>query len=53
MGYDQAEALKLGVGVTDKRHQEDVLSIMAEVSEEIAEEIRARSSFSVPRRRMK
>ena len=45
VGYDQAEALKLGVGVTDKRHQEDVLSIMAEVSEEIAEEIQRSFEF--------
>ncbi len=45
VGYDQAEALKLGVGVTDKRHQEDLLSIMAGVSEEIAEEIQRSFEF--------
>src|SRR5438128_12434019 len=39
VGYDQAEALKLGLGVTDKRHQEDLSSIMAGVSEDSAEEI--------------
>src|SRR5262249_62083965 len=39
VGYDQAEALKLGLGVTDKHHHDDILSIMAGVSEEIAEEI--------------
>jgi type IV pilus assembly protein PilM len=45
VGYDQAEALKLGLGVTDKRHQEDILSIMAGVSEEIAEEIQRSFEF--------
>src|SRR6266478_7044673 len=34
VSYDQAEALKMGVGVTDKRQQEELLSIMASVSEE-------------------
>jgi type IV pilus assembly protein PilM len=45
VGYDQAEALKLGVGVSDKRHQEDLLSMMAGVSEEIAEEIQRSFEF--------
>jgi type IV pilus assembly protein PilM len=45
VGYDQAEALKLGVGVAHKRSQEDLLSIMAGVSEEIAEEIQRSFEF--------
>jgi type IV pilus assembly protein PilM len=45
VGYDQAEALKLGVGVTADRNQEDILSIMAGVSEEMAEEIQRSFEF--------
>jgi len=45
VGYDQAEELKVGVGVTDKRRQEDILSIMAGVSEEIGEEIQRSFEF--------
>src|ERR671924_2254574 len=33
VSYDQAEALKMGIGVTDTRSQEAVLSVMASVSE--------------------
>jgi len=45
VGYDQAEALKMGIGVADKRSQEEVLSIMASVSEEIGEEIQRSFEF--------
>src|SRR5215467_6808736 len=45
VGYDQAEALKLGVGMTDKHHQEDILSIMAGVSEEISDEVQRSFEF--------
>jgi len=45
VSYDQAEALKMGVGMTDKRQQEEILSIMASVSEEIGEEIQRSFEF--------
>jgi type IV pilus assembly protein PilM len=45
MSYDQAEALKMGIGVSDKRTQEEVLAIMASVSEEIGEEIQRSFEF--------
>lgn len=45
VSYDQAEALKMGVGMADKHSQEEVLSIMASVSEEIGEEIQRSFEF--------
>jgi type IV pilus assembly protein PilM len=45
LGYDQAEALKMGIGVADRRSQEEVLAIMASVSEEIGEEIQRSFEF--------
>ena len=45
VSYDQAEALKMGVGLTDNHSQEEVLAVMAGVSEEIAEEIQRSFEF--------
>lgn len=45
VSYEQAEALKMGVGIADKRSQEEILSIMASVSEEIGEEIQRSFEF--------
>lgn len=45
INYDQAEAMKIGVGLPDKRSQEEVLTIMAGVSEEIGEEIQRSFEF--------
>jgi type IV pilus assembly protein PilM len=45
VSYDQAEALKLGVGLTDSRSREEILAIMTGVSEEIAEEIQRSFEF--------
>ena len=46
VSYDEAEALKLGVGLTDRRGREEILSIMVEISEEIAEEMQRSFEFS-------
>jgi len=45
VSYEQAEALKLGVGTLDQRSQEGVLAIMARVSEEISEEMQRSFEF--------
>lgn len=45
VSYEQAEALKMGVGFPDKRSQEETLAIMAGVSEEIGEEIQRSFEF--------
>jgi type IV pilus assembly protein PilM len=43
--YEQAEALKMGVGFTENRGKEKVLSLMAVISEEISEEIQRSLEF--------
>ncbi len=43
--YEQAEALKMGVGFTETRGKEKVLSLMAVISEEISEEIQRSLEF--------
>ena len=43
--YEQAEALKMGVGFTENRGKELVLSLMAVISEEISEEIQRSLEF--------
>ena len=45
VSYEQAEALKMGLGMADKRSQDKVLSVMAGVSEEIAEEMHRSFEF--------
>lgn len=45
VSYDQAEGLKMGVGFTDKRRQDEVLSILMAVSEEVGEEIQRSFEF--------
>jgi type IV pilus assembly protein PilM len=45
ISYDQAEALKMGVGFTENRGKAQVLSLMAVVSEEISEEIQRSLEF--------
>lgn len=45
VSYEQAEALKMGLGRADARRQEGVLSIMARVSKEIAEEMQRSFEF--------
>ena len=45
VSYDQAEALKMGIGMADKRSQEVVLSVMAGVSKEIGEEMQRSFEF--------
>jgi type IV pilus assembly protein PilM len=43
--YEQAEALKMGVGFSENRGKEKVLSLMAVISEEIGEEIQRSLEF--------
>jgi type IV pilus assembly protein PilM len=43
--YEQAEALKMGVGFTENRGKEKVVSLMAVISEEISEEIQRSLEF--------
>ncbi|MBM3224817.1 MAG: type IV pilus assembly protein PilM [Candidatus Tectomicrobia bacterium] len=45
VSYEDAEALKMGVGLPDRYSPEEVLSIMASVSEEIGEEIQRSFEF--------
>lgn len=45
VNYDQAEALKMGLGFTPTRNQEHILPIMAEISEEISDEIQRSFEF--------
>jgi type IV pilus assembly protein PilM len=45
LSYEQAEALKMGVGFTENRGKEHVLSVMAVVSEEISDEIQRSLEF--------
>ncbi len=45
VSYEQAEALKLGVGMIDKRSQEGVLAVMARVSEEMSQEMQRSFEF--------
>lgn len=45
VSYEEAEALKMGVGLTDKRSQDTILALMASVSEEIGEEIQRSFEF--------
>ena len=45
VSYEEAEALKMGVGMNDKHSQEEVLAVMASVSEEIGEEIQRSFEF--------
>jgi len=45
VSYDQAEALKMGVGLSDRHSQDEVLAIIAKVSEEIAEEMHRSFDF--------
>jgi len=45
VSYDQAEALKMGVGLADRYSQEEVVAVMARVSEEIGEEIHRSFEF--------
>ena len=45
LAYEPAEALKMGVGFTAKIGKEKVLSLMAETSEELYEEIRRSFEF--------
>lgn len=47
VGYEEAEALKMGVGLDERRRQDDILALMASVSEEIGEEIQRSFEFSV------
>jgi type IV pilus assembly protein PilM len=43
--YEQAEALKMGVGFTTERRKEQVVALMAGISEEICEEIQRSLEF--------
>jgi type IV pilus assembly protein PilM len=43
--YEQAEALKMGVGFTENRGKEKVLSLMAVISEELSEELQRSLEF--------
>ncbi len=43
--YQEAEALKMGCGLSEKRTQDEILSLMAGVSEEIGEEIQRSFEF--------
>jgi type IV pilus assembly protein PilM len=45
LGYEQAEALKMGTGFTAKYGKDQVLPLMATVSEEICEEIQRSLEF--------
>jgi type IV pilus assembly protein PilM len=45
ISYEQAEALKMGLGFTANRGKEQVLSLMAMISEEISEEIHRSLEF--------
>ena len=45
VSYEQAEALKLGIGMSDKRSQEGVLAVMARVSEEMSQEMQRSFEF--------
>ena len=45
INYDQAEALKMGVGFTETRNQEQILQLMAAVSDEMSEEIQRSFEF--------
>lgn len=45
INYEQAEALKMGTGFTANRSKEQVLSLMAVISEEIGEEIHRSLEF--------
>jgi type IV pilus assembly protein PilM len=45
ISYEQAEELKMGVGFTESRGKEQVLSVMAVVSEEISDEIQRSLEF--------
>jgi len=45
VAYDEAEALKMGCGLVDKRQQDEVLTVMASVSEEIGDEIQRSFEF--------
>ena len=45
VSYEEAEALKMGVGLTEKHNQAEVLAVMAGVSEEIAGEIQRSFEF--------
>ena len=45
VSYEQAEAAKMGIGLSDKHSQEEILAIMAGVSEEIGEEIQRSFEF--------
>jgi type IV pilus assembly protein PilM len=45
VSYEQAEALKMGIGFTENRGKSQVLSLMGVVSEEISEEIQRSLEF--------
>ncbi|MGQ4809720.1 Cell division protein FtsA [Candidatus Entotheonellaceae bacterium PAL068K] len=45
LAYEQAEALKMGVGFTAKIGKEKILSLMAETSEELCEEMQRSFEF--------
>jgi type IV pilus assembly protein PilM len=45
ISYEQAEALKMGLGFTANRGREQVLSLMAMISEEISEELHRSLEF--------
>jgi type IV pilus assembly protein PilM len=45
LSYEQAEGLKMGVGFTENRGKDQVLSVMAVVSEEISDEIQRSLEF--------
>ena len=45
VSYEQAEALKMGLGIADKHRQEEVLAVMAGISGELVEEIQRSFEF--------
>ena len=45
VSYEQAEALKMGVGFTENRGKEQVLAVMAVVSEEMSDEVQRSLEF--------